>query len=104
MAKASKARTPRSPVVSPVVSPVALLREQVTKLDAAMVVCRATPKKEPVHSLRKATRYVEAQLALLELVPGLPPHKAQADKVRKRLKTVRQAAGPAPGAGAGGSI
>jgi CHAD domain-containing protein len=93
MANASKARTPRSPVVSPVVSPVALLREQVTKLDAAMVVCRATPKKEPVHSLRKATRYVEAQLALLELVPGLPPHKAQADKVRKRLKTVRQAAG-----------
>jgi CHAD domain-containing protein len=65
----------------------------VTRLDAAMVVCHATPRKQPVHSLRRATRYVEAQLALLELIPGLPPHAGQAKKVLKRLKTVRQAAG-----------
>jgi len=85
----TNARTPRSTAVAPV----ATLREQVIKLDAAMVVCRATPRKEPVHTLRKATRYVEAQLALLELVPHLPPHANQADKVRKRLKIVRKAAG-----------
>jgi CHAD domain-containing protein len=75
------------------VSPVATLREHAMKLEAAMLVCRASPKKEPVHTLRKATRYVEAQLALLQLVPHLPPHTSEADKVRKRLKTVRKAAG-----------
>jgi CHAD domain-containing protein len=83
------ARTPASNVVSPV----ALLRDQVTRLDAAVLVCRATPKKEPVHTLRKSTRYVEAQLALLQQIPGLPQHKAEADKVRRRLKSVRKAAG-----------
>ena len=85
----TKARKPRSTVVSPVTT----LREQVIRLEAAMVVCRATPKKEPVHTLRKATRYVEAQLALLELVPHLPPHQKEADKVRRHLKRVRKAAG-----------
>jgi CHAD domain-containing protein len=83
------ARTPASNGVSPI----ALLRDQVTKLDAAVLVCRATPKKEPVHTLRKTTRYVEAQLALLQQIPGLPQHEAEADKVRKRLKSVRKAAG-----------
>jgi CHAD domain-containing protein len=75
-----------------VVHPVAQLHERITRLDAAMVVCRAIPGKEPVHSLRKATRYVEAQLALLDLIPGLPSHTAEADKVRKRLRSVRRAA------------
>jgi CHAD domain-containing protein len=85
----SNARTPSSPVVSPI----ATLREQIMRLEAAIVVCRVRPKKEPVHTLRKATRYVEAQLALLELVPHLPPHAKEANKVRKRLKRVRKAAG-----------
>jgi CHAD domain-containing protein len=76
-----------------VVHPIAQLHERITRLDAAMVVCRALPKKEPVHTLRKATRYVEAQLALLELIPNLPAHTAEADKVRKRLRSVRRAAG-----------
>ena len=85
----TNARTPASNVVSPV----ALLRDQVTRLDAAVLVCRAIPKKEPVHTLRKSTRYVEAQLALLQQIPGLPQHAAEADKVRRRLKSVRKAAG-----------
>jgi CHAD domain-containing protein len=85
----SKTRTPRSTVVSPI----ATLHDQIMRLEAAIVVCRVRPKKEPVHTLRKATRYVEAQLALLELVPHLPPHAKQANKVRKRLKSVRKAAG-----------
>ncbi len=85
----SKTRTPGSTVITPV----ATLREQIMRLEAAIVVCRVRPKKEPVHTLRKATRYVEAQLALLELVPHLPEHAKQANKVRKRLKSVRKAAG-----------
>ncbi|HWZ52502.1 MAG TPA: CHAD domain-containing protein [Granulicella sp.] len=93
MAQARTNRTKARRPGSAVVSPVAQLREQVTRLDAAMIVCHAAPRKEPVHSLRKATRYVEAQLALLELIPGLPPHSGQAKKVLKRLKTVRRAAG-----------
>jgi CHAD domain-containing protein len=85
----SNQRTPRYPVVAPI----ATLRDQIMRLEAAIVVCRVRPKKDPVHTLRKATRYVEAQLALLELVPHLPAHAKQADKVRKRLKSVRKAAG-----------
>jgi CHAD domain-containing protein len=91
MANASSTeRTPRSTVV---VTPIATLHDQIMRLEAAIVVCRVRPKKEPVHTLRKATRYVEAQLALLELVPRLPPHSKEAKKVRKRLKSVRRAAG-----------
>jgi CHAD domain-containing protein len=91
MANASSAeRTPRSAVV---VTPIATLRDQIMRLEAAIVVCRVRPKKEPVHTLRKATRYVEAQLALLELVPHLPTHAKEAKKVRKRLRSVRRAAG-----------
>lgn len=85
----SSAQTPRYPVVRPI----ATLHDRIMRLEAAIVVCRARPKKDPVHTLRKATRYVEAQLALLELVPHLPAHAKQADKVRKRLKSVRKAAG-----------
>jgi CHAD domain-containing protein len=82
---------PTSP--STVVHPVATLHEQIMRLEAAIVVCRVRPKKVPVHTLRKATRYVEAQLALLELLPHLPTHAKEANKVRKRLKSVRRAAG-----------
>jgi CHAD domain-containing protein len=85
----SNERTPQYPVVSPI----ATLHDQIMRLEAAIVVCRVRPKKGPVHTLRKATRYVEAQLALLELVPHLPAHAKQANKVRKRLKSVRKAAG-----------
>jgi CHAD domain-containing protein len=85
----AKAPTPNSNLVTPI----ATLREQIMRLEAAIVVCRVRPKKEPVHTLRKATRYVEAQLALLELLPHVPPHTKEADKVRKRLKSVRKAAG-----------
>jgi CHAD domain-containing protein len=83
------ARTPASNLISPV----ALLRDQVIRLDAAVLICRAIPRKEPVHTLRKTTRTMEAQLALLQQIPGLPRHEAEADKVRRRLKSVRKAAG-----------
>jgi CHAD domain-containing protein len=71
--------------------PIQIFHEQVEALDAAMVISRASPKKEPVHDLRTAARCVEAQLTLLDLLRGLPPHKDQSDEVRKRLKKVRQA-------------
>jgi CHAD domain-containing protein len=87
----SQAEAPTSSSI--LVTPIATLREQIMRLEAAIVVCRVRPKKEPVHTLRKATRYVEAQLTLLELLPRLPPHAKEADKVRKRLKSVRKAAG-----------
>jgi len=88
-------KVPRKAPTAPstVVLPIATLHEQIMRLEAAIVVCRVRPKKEPVHTLRKATRYVEAQLALLELVPHLPMHAKEAKKVRKRLKSVRRAAG-----------
>ena len=73
--------------------PVDVFHERVEALDAAMVIARASPKKGPVHSLRTAARCVEAQLSLLEMLPGLPPHKEEADEVRKRLKKVRRATG-----------
>ena len=42
--------------------PIHMFHAQVEALDAAMVVSRASPKKGPVHDLRTAARYVEAQL------------------------------------------
>ena len=78
---------------STVAHPVQTLREHVTALEAAITVCLADPKPKPVHKLRTVTRRIEAQLTLLSLLPGLPPHTKQAKKARKLLKALRRAAG-----------
>jgi CHAD domain-containing protein len=68
-------------------------QERVTSLTEALSVCRSSQKENEVHRLRSGTRRMEAQLILLELSQVLPPDMNQACKVRKRLKTVRRAAG-----------
>ena len=82
------------------------LKREVEALDAAMLLALAEPEKGPVHKLRTATRRLEAQLILLDLVNGKPAsidgtgtNRRSADgpseiaKVRRRLRRVRQAAG-----------
>jgi CHAD domain-containing protein len=70
-----------------------MFQERVTSLTEALLVCRSSQKGNEVHRLRSATRRMEAQLILLELSQILPPDMIQAHRVRKRLKTVRRAAG-----------
>ena len=78
---------------TPSAHPVHSLREQVTALEAAITLCLADPKARPVHRLRTTTRRIEGQLALLELLPGVPDYGKSADKARKLLKRLRRAAG-----------
>jgi CHAD domain-containing protein len=73
--------------------PIRTLREHVTALEAAMTLCLADPTPRPVHRLRTSTRRIEAQLILLEFLPGLPPHQKPARKGRRLLKKIRRAAG-----------
>jgi CHAD domain-containing protein len=70
-----------------------MFQERVTSLTGALSVGRSSQKEKEVHRLRSATRRMEAQLIVLELSQILPPDLNQARKVRKRLKTVRRAAG-----------
>jgi CHAD domain-containing protein len=70
-----------------------MFQERVTSLTGALLVCRSSQKENEVHRLRSGTRRMEAQLTLLELSQTLPPDMNQACKLRKRLKTVRRAAG-----------
>lgn len=73
--------------------PVQVLREMSTALEASILLCLASPRKEAVHRLRTATRRVEAQLALLSMLPELPPHDKQQTKALRLLKKLRHAAG-----------
>lgn len=73
--------------------PVQQLREAVAALEASVLLCLAKPGKIAVHRLRTSTRRVEAQLELLSMLPGLPPHQQQARKAVRLLKQLRQAAG-----------
>jgi len=73
--------------------PVQLLREAVASLEASVQLCLARPGKVAVHRLRTSTRRVEAQLELLSMLPGLPPHELQARNAVRLLKQLRQAAG-----------
>jgi len=70
-----------------------MFHERVTSLTEALLVCQSSQKGNEVHKLRSGTRRMEAQLILLEFSQILPPDMHQAHKVRKRLKTVRRAAG-----------
>ena len=74
-------------------TPVEQLREQARRLEAALSVGVASPTTKAVHNLRSSTRRVEAQLELLATIKGLPPYKAAAKKVNRRLEKLRRVAG-----------
>lgn len=57
-----------------------------------MLVAQTSADKSPVHRLRTSTRRMEAQLALLALLPGLPEHSDQSTEVHRLLRRVRRAA------------
>ena len=57
-----------------------------------MLVAQTSADKNPVHKLRTGTRRMEAQLALVSLLPGMPEHTAQAAEVQRLLRRVRRAA------------
>ena len=78
---------------STIAHPIQTLREQVTALEAAITLCLANPKPKPVHLLRTTTRRIEAQLTLLSLLRGLPPHRKPAKKSRRLIRELRRAAG-----------
>ena len=69
-----------------------LLDDQVHALDSAMLVAQTAAEKGPVHKLRTTTRRMEAQLVLLEQLPGLPEHAKEAGEVDRLLRRVRRAA------------
>jgi CHAD domain-containing protein len=72
--------------------PVKRLREHAVALEAAITVGLAEPGEDAVHAIRRETRRVEAQIKLLERVELRPPRK-QMERVLRRLKKVRRAAG-----------
>ncbi len=74
-------------------TPVEQLREQATRLEAALSVGVARPTPKAVHELRSSTRRVEAQLELLAAIKGLPPYKPAAQNVHRRLEKLRRIAG-----------
>ena len=78
---------------SPAANPVEQLCEQAKRLEAALSVGVASPTAKAVHNLRSSTRRVEAQLELLAPIKGLPPYKAAAKKVHRRLEKLRRVAG-----------
>jgi CHAD domain-containing protein len=73
--------------------PITILRDTATSLEAAILLCVAKPRKSAVHRLRTLTRRIEAQLELLDMLPGLPPHEEQERQARALLKKLRHAAG-----------
>lgn len=89
MAKRVKDRTHAEPVRE--------LRKQVTELEAALALVTAGARKKPVHTVRTATRRIEAQLELLGMLAGensaVKSGLGESAKVRKLLGAVRKAAG-----------
>ncbi|HMF53663.1 MAG TPA: CHAD domain-containing protein [Edaphobacter sp.] len=73
--------------------PIRTLREHVTALEAAITLCLAEPKAKSVHRLRTTTRRIEGQLAMLQLIPGIPKHDKLARRAKRTLKKLRRAAG-----------
>ncbi len=73
--------------------PLQTLREHISALDSAITLSLADPKPRPVHHLRTSTRRIEALLALFELLPELPAHKASARTAGRLLRKLRRAAG-----------
>ena len=79
--------------MEPEIRPLQTLRTLTTEIEAAITLLRAAPDKKPVHRFRTATRRIEAQLHLIDLLPGLPVHKAASRKLARLLRTLRRAAG-----------
>jgi CHAD domain-containing protein len=73
--------------------PVEALRDAIRSIEAAALVCLASPKKKPVHQLRTFTRRIEALLELIALLPNAPEAPDQREKVLAILKKLRHAAG-----------
>ncbi|HXE09637.1 MAG TPA: CHAD domain-containing protein [Acidobacteriaceae bacterium] len=73
--------------------PVEALRYAIQSLEAAALVCLASPKKKPVHHLRTWTRRIQAQLELIALLPDAPNSPEQQANVLDLLKKLRHAAG-----------
>lgn len=73
--------------------PVEALRYAIQSLEAAALVCVASPKKKPVHHLRTWTRRIQAQLELIALLPNAPKAPAEHTRVLDLLKKLRHAAG-----------
>ncbi len=73
--------------------PVQGLRESIRSLEAAALVCLASPKKKPVHQLRTWTRRIEAQMELIALLPNVPRAEEPMRKASSVLKKLRREAG-----------
>jgi CHAD domain-containing protein len=73
--------------------PLQNLRECILSLEAAILLCLAKPNETAVHRVRTSIRRTEAQLELLSILPGLPPHQRQAKKTLSLLRKIRRAAG-----------
>ncbi len=73
--------------------PLQTLRTLTTEIEAASTLLRVAPEKKPVHRFRTATRRIEAQLLLLDLLPDMPDHAATSRKLARLLRKLRRAAG-----------
>jgi len=69
--------------------PVHTPNDAIQSLEAAGLVCYATPKKKPVHQVRTWTRRVEAQLELIAQLPDAPAMGKQRDRALRILKKLR---------------
>jgi CHAD domain-containing protein len=72
--------------------PIDTLRQYVTELEAAILLCLDKPDKKPVHRLRTMTRRIEAQIALLDILHVPKTHSREAREARRLLKKIRRAA------------
>jgi CHAD domain-containing protein len=72
--------------------PIDTLRQYVTELEAAILLCLDKPDKKPVHRLRTMTRRIEAQIALLDILHVPKTHSREARNARRLLKKIRRAA------------
>lgn len=75
------------------VHPLETLRQHITELEAAILLCLDDPTKKPVHRLRTMTRRIEAQLTLLAALHVPSIHGEDAQQARRLLKKIRRAAG-----------
>lgn len=74
------------------IHPLEMLRQHLTELEAAILLCMDNPTKKPVHRLRTMTRRVEAQLTLLAALHVPKIHGEDARQARRLLKKLRRAA------------
>ena len=73
--------------------PLQTLRQYVTDLEAAILLCLGDPAKKPVHRLRTTTRRIEAQLVLLSILRVPRVHGEDSRRAGRLLKKIRRAAG-----------